>query len=302
MKKLSVIVLMLVSAFSVTQLFGQNKKSQTQMFEIKEKLCPAQITQVDPDANYMKRARKTYFSNTCQRQRAYNIYLPVGYSAAKKYPVVYFMHGIFGDENSMTDPKNKLQEITGNLQALGMAEEFILVLPNIFAAWQDNQRPAFSPDAVAPYDNFINELVNDLMPEIEKNYSVKTGRENTAIMGFSMGGRETLYIGLQRPDLFGYVCAISPAPGLVPQKDWAMNHVGQIPAEEAKFKDGDELPFVFMITCGTKDSVVGQFPKAYHELFEKNGVAHTWWEVPNADHNDVAIRSGYYNFIQRIFK
>lgn len=82
------------------------------------------------------------------------------------------------------------------------------------------------PEGIAPYDNFINDLANDLMPFIEENYSVLTGRENQAIAGFSMGGREALYIGFTRPDLFGYVLAIAPAPGLTPGTDWAMTHPG----------------------------------------------------------------------------
>ena len=51
---------------------------------------------------------------------------------------------------------------------------------------------------------------------MEKNYAVATGRENTAVCGWSMGGREALYIGLSRPDLFGYVAGYCPAFGLLP--------------------------------------------------------------------------------------
>ena len=86
------------------------------------------------------------------------------------------------------------------------------------------------------YDNFINDLTNDLMPFIEENYSVLTGRENQAIAGFSMGGREALYIGFTRPDLFGYVLAIAPAPGLTPGTDWALAHPGQMQEDELRIK------------------------------------------------------------------
>lgn len=54
-----------------------------------------------------------------------------------------------------------------------------------------------------------------------------------------------------------------------------------------------------MVCCGTNDSVVGRFPLSYHEIMEKNEVVHLWYEVPGADHNDQAIRSGLYNFILR---
>ena len=114
-----------------------------------------------------------------------------------------------------------------------------------------------------------------------------------------MGGRETLFIGLSRPDLFGYIGAIAPAPGLVPGKDSFMTHVGQMQEDEVKYDEDDVLPEFLMVCCGTRDSVVGKFPQSYHEIFERNGVGHLWYEVPGADHDSNAIRSGIYNFLIR---
>ena len=154
--------------------------------------------------------------------------------------------------------------------------------------------------ACLPYDNFINDLVNDLMPHIESEYSVLTGRENTYLAGFSMGGRETIFITLQRPELFGYVCAISSAPGIVPSHDNFMTHPGQIQESEMKFADGAITPDIFIICCGTKDSVVGTFPKSYHDLLEANGADHIWYEINGADHDNNAIKSGIYNLFKQI--
>ena len=81
-----------------------------------------------------------------------------------------------------------------------------------------------------------------------------------------MGGRETIFITLQRPELFGYVCAISAAPGIVPAQDSFMKHDGQMSEAEMKFAEGATEPNVFIICCGTRDSVVGTFPKQYHEI------------------------------------
>ena len=61
------------------------------------------------------------------------------------------------------------------------------------------------------------------------------------------------------------------------------------------------LPDSVLICCGTKDSVVGKFPKSYHQLFEKNGIEHIWFEILNADHDNNAIRAGLAYFIQGIF-
>ena len=155
---------------------------------------------------------------------------------------------------------------------------------------------------VLRYDNFINDLVTDLMPFIANKYSVYTDREHQAIAGFSMGGRETLYIGFTRPDLFAYMGAIAPAPGATPAQDWAMKHEGQMQEDEMTFDGKGYEPKVLMVCCGSKDGTVGQFPLGYHNIMERNGVAHTWYEVPDADHNAVAIRAGLHNFLRAIFK
>lgn len=154
----------------------------------------------------------------------------------------------------------------------------IVVFPDMYATTDPDLKPGFSDEAVAPYDNFINELTQTLIPYIESHYSALTDRENRGILGFSMGGRETLYIGLSRPDLFGYIGAISPAPGLTPARDWAMSHPGQLSEEELHFTKDAELPELLMICCGTADGVVGKFPESYHRILETNGVEHIWYE------------------------
>lgn len=266
--------------------------------------CPEEVSTPRDEVELGKVTHVNYFSKTCNMERGFTILLPASYDGVKKYPVIYFQHGIFGDENCMIfDKANRFKEITANLAADGMAKEVIIVFGNMYATSDPSLKPGFKQEEILPYDNFINELVNDLMPYVEANYAVLTGRENTAVCGFSMGGRESLYIGLKRPDLFGYVGAISPAPGLVPSKDWAMSHPGQMEEDEAKYAaDEKNIPELLMVCCGTSDGVVGQFPKSYHKLFEKNGVEHLWFEVLGADHNNVAIKCGFYQFMLRIFK
>lgn len=268
--------------------------------EVTETDCPADVCKRLEDGNYGTVEHVTYHSETTGLDRGANILLPPDYSADKEYSVLYFLHGIFGDEYSLiNDGNNKIPEILGNLAAEGKAREMIVVFPNMYASSDPNQKPAFDSEAVAPYDNFINDLVNDLIPFIESQYSISSDKADRAILGFSMGGRETLFIGVSRPDLFSCIGAISPAPGLTPAKDWAMTHEGQLQESELKITDADNLPKLLMICCGTKDSVVGTFPASYHEIMERNEVDHLWYEVPGADHNDQAIRSGLYNFVTR---
>lgn len=266
-----------------------------------EEKCPVTASNARPKVEYGKVTHGTYYSETCGMDRGYNILLPAGYSDEKKYPVLYMLHGIFGDENSFTnDSSNKIKEIVGNLAADGWIDETVVVFPNMYAKTDPAQQPGFTAEACLPYDNFVYDLVNDLMPFIESNYSVLTGRENTALAGFSMGGRETLYCSYMYPEKFAYVCAISPAPGLTPGKDNFMEHPGSITEDELRYAEDAVLPDRLMVCCGTKDSVVGKFPESYHEIFTRNGVEHTWWEIEGADHDNNAIKSGVYNLFKQI--
>lgn len=265
--------------------------------------CPESAMKRRENVVYPEVVHETYFSTTTGLDRGCNVVLPPNYDASKKYPVLYLLHGIFGDEYvHLRDGERKLLELLGNHAADGTAEEMVVVLPHMYASSDPNQQPAFNPEAVKPYDNFINDLVTDLMPFIASKYSVYTDREHQAIAGFSMGGRETLFIGFTRPDLFAYMGAIAPAPGATPAQDWAMTHAGQMQEDEMTFAGKEYKPKVLMVCCGSKDGTVGQFPLGYHTIMERNGVAHTWYEVPEADHNAVAIRAGLNNFLRAIFK
>ena len=262
--------------------------------------CPSDICIKQMGVQYGTVEHITYDSVTTGLTRGANVLLPADYSEDKQYAVLYFLHGIFGDEYSLiNDNNNKIKELVANLAAQGRTKEMIVVFPNMYAKTDPNQQPGFSAEAVLPYDNFINDLVNDLIPVIEGKYSVLTDRENRAILGFSMGGRETLFIGLSRPDLFGYIGAIAPAPGLVPGKDHFMEHVGQMQEADVKYAEEDILPELLMICCGTRDGVVGKFPESYHNIMTTNKVEHLWYEVPGADHDNNAIKSGMYNFLIR---
>ena len=261
--------------------------------------CPSTLLNKRSDVTYGTFVREQYYSEYCKRDRYYTILLPADYTPEKKYPVVYLLHGIFGDEKSFMG--SQVPQLIANMVADGLCREFILVCPNMYAAGEGTaQQPAFDAEACIPYDRFAKELVDCLMPHINEKYSTINGREGTNIAGFSMGGRETLYTCMLYPELFRYVCAMAPAPGMTPAKDNFMTHPGSLTEEEVKFAEGITIPDKIIICCGTKDSVVGKFPKGYHDLFDKNGISHIWYEIPNADHDMTTQYSGMYNFFKLI--
>ena len=241
---------------------------------------------------YPEIKKEQYFSKAANKNKNYNIMLPANYDSSKQYPVLYLLHGYYENEDRMiltgNSPPIPTREIITNAIAEGEAKEMIVVVPFVFTSATMNGPSGMNDQSNAAYDAFVDDIVDSLMPHIESKYSVATGRENTAVTGFSMGGREALLIGFKHPDKFGYVGAICPAPGVNSQWKWA--------SEEA-------APSLVLLTGGTNDATVGlQTPQGYHNNFDKAGTPHIWHIVEGGYHGDNCIRAHVYNFVRLIFK
>ena len=246
----------------------------------------------------------TYPSKTTGADRLCHVILPAGYTEEKTYPVLYLLHGIGGDHNEWLGG-NPL-EVIGNLAGAGEATEMIVVIPNVRAMKEDAiPQEVYGPVNIAAFDNFINDLRDDLMPFIAANFSIKTGRENTAIAGLSMGGRESLFIGFSMPETFGYIGAFSPAPGLLPLSFPGMGDrpafPGQFTEEQLSFKKGVPAPYFIMMCNGEQDEIVKLCTASYEAAFNKNGVEHLYYTMPGG-HDFTVWRNGLYQYAKRIFK
>lgn len=253
---------------------------------------PSDSHQEKPGVEYGTIIKKTYFSKKANKNKPYNILLPAGYDESKKYPVLYVLHGFFENEDRMITKSYSTmytRQIVGNAIASGEAKDMIVVCPLIFTSATKESATGFGDAAsVEGYNNFVDDIVDSLMPHIEENYSVKTGRDNTAVTGFSMGGMESLQIGMKYGDKFGYVGAICPAPGA---------------SGAFKWNNPDETPHLVFITGGTSDDVVGlNTPQGYHDNFTKNGVPHVWHVVQGGHHGDDSIHSSLYCYVRAVFQ
>ena len=248
--------------------------------------------------NYGDLKKVSYYSKTTGNTRNCYVLLPPDYSADKKYPVLYLLHGIGGTDSEWLQANPK--EILGNLKADGKCSDMIVVMPNVRASYDDSlPENILSIENINAFDNFINDLNNDLIPFINSNYSTKQGRENTAIAGLSMGGRESLYIGFKEPEKFAYIGAFSPAPGLLP--DSKLNYPGQFTASQFKIPQNSEItPKLIMICTGNNDTVVYEAPKLYHDTLANNNVNHIWYTI-DGNHDFTVWKHGLYNFLKRIF-
>lgn len=231
-----------------------------------------------------------YPSNSVGSVRNALIYTPPGFSANKKYPVLYLLHGIGGDENEWLNG-GQPNTILDNLYADKKIADMIVVMPNGRAMKDDSaEGNIMAPDKVEAFAFFENDLINDLIPYIEKNYPVLTDRENRAIAGLSMGGGQSLNFGLGNLDKFAWVGGFSSAPNtkapqeLVPQPEITK----------------DKLKLLW-ISCGDKDGLIS-FGKRLHDYLDENDVDHVYRVIPGGYHDFKVWKEGLFNLSQLLFK
>ena len=228
-----------------------------------------------------------YKSTTVGTVRKATVYLPPKYDAAKKYPVLYLLHGIGGDEREWLHGVPNV--ILDNLIADGKAVPMIIVMPNGRA--QENDRAEGNIMAAFPaFANFEYDLIKDLAPFVEAKYSVLPDKFHRAVAGLSMGGGQSLNFGLAHMDVFAYVGGFSSAPNtntpevLVPDPE----------------KTKAENALLWMV-CGSKDNLM--FSSSRLKAFcDEHGVPCTLIEYPDGQHDFVVWKYGLYNFAQLIFR
>ena len=229
----------------------------------------------------------TYNSKTVGVKRRALIYTPPGYSKNKKYPVLYLLHGIGGDEKEWFN-QGQPQVILDNLYAEKKVEPMIVVLPN-GRAMKDDSATGDVYGKAAAFATFEQDLLKDLIPYVEKTYSVIKDSEHRAIAGLSMGGGQSLNFGLGNLDKFAWVGGFSSAPNTkLPQELMPK-------PEEAKAK----LKLLW-ISCGDKDGLMS-FSKRTHDYMKANGVPHIFY-VDHGYHDFKVWKNSFYMYSQLIFK
>jgi enterochelin esterase-like enzyme len=231
----------------------------------------------------------TYFSKTVGTNRRALIYTPPGYSTDKKYPVLYLLHGIGGDEKEWLNGGHP-QVILDNLYAENKIEPMIVVMPNGRAMKDDRAvGNVFDKEKVEAFTVFEKDLLKDLIPFIEKKFPVIKDSEHRAIAGLSMGGGQSLNFGLGNLDKFAWVGGFSSAPNTKIPEQLLPN------PEEAKQK----LKLLW-ISCGDRDNLI-TFSSRTHDYLKKHNVDHIYYIEPGF-HDFKVWKNGLYMFSQLLFK
>ena len=212
--------------------------------------------------------------------RRMTVYTPAGYEANTKtrYPVVYILHGIGGDEDSWLT-HGRAAQILDNMIASGKVKPMIAVFTNGNISQQAavhqtgngyiHQTTMLPKTMEGTFETAFNEVVNF----IDKNYRTIAKKQSRAICGLSMGGFHSLYISANNPDLFGYVGLFSAAVGVT---DESVSPIYQnLDAKLAKQFAGK--PFYY-IACGDSDFLY-QANKEYMAKLDKAGYPYTYLET-----------------------
>jgi enterochelin esterase-like enzyme len=239
------------------------------------------------DAPHGRLEMITYESKSVGATRKMQIYTPTGYSNQRKYPVLYLLHGIGGDETEW-QRFARPNIVLDNLLAEGKSTPMIVVMPNGRA--QKNDRAQGNVFASAPaFAAFEQDLLKDVIPAIEARYSVQADREHRALAGLSMGGGQSLNFGLAHLETFAWVGAFSAAPNTKP--------AAELVPDPASVKEKLKLLWV---ACGKKDGLI-RISQGVHAYLKEKDVPHVWHVDGNA-HDPTEWKNNLYLFSQHIFR
>ncbi len=260
-----------------------------------------------------------YDSKSLGTHRQVRVYTPPGYSTDRKYPVLYLLHGIGGNDREWTRACHA-DNVVDNLLADGKIQPLIMVFPNGNSTVTADAAGEFPGEGAGVrgaarggaggvpggagggrsgagggrggFDSwgtpFENDLLKDIIPLIESKYSVSADREHRALAGLSMGGGQTLNIGLAHTETFAYVGGFSSAPNTKSPTELVSD-----PAALKQLK-------VLWLACGNKDGLI-RISQGVHNTLKEKGVPHVW-NVDSHAHDNTEWANNLYLFAQHIFK
>ena len=211
-----------------------------------------------------------YDSKILGINRRLTVYTPYGYEAnpKAKYPVLYLLHGAGGDEEAWSS-MGRTAQILDNLIAKGLAKPMIVVMPNGNPNQQAAQTfglPTTEYDWRDPANRnlYVQSLVEEIVPFIEKNYRTVAKKSHRAIAGLSMGGGHTIAASGMYPNVFDYICPLSMGANKSEELSAQLQGI-----KKAGYK-------LYWLACGNTDFLFEQ-ANQLDEALTENGLEHTYY-------------------------
>jgi len=220
-----------------------------------------------------------YHSEKLNADRRITVYTPAGYETnGQKYPVLYLLHGMGGDEDSWST-LGRAAQILDNLIVQGKAKPMIVVMTNgnsdLQAAWGESPTGYVTPTIELPKttDGSFEEAFPEVVAFVDKAYRTIAGKESRAIAGLSMGGFHSMQISKEYPTLFNYIGLFSASARFKGRKD---SHIYE--NCEAKIKTQfAQKPALYWIAIG-KDDFLYEENQKFRSFLDANGFQYTYVE------------------------
>lgn len=224
-------------------------------------------------------SRIWYDSPALGLERRMTVYTPAGYeTSGKRYPVLYLLHGMGGDEEAWIS-QGRTAQILDNLIAQGKAKPMIVVMPNGNASQEaapgESSRGMVPPTMQLPktMEGSYEQAFPEIVKFIDKNYRTIKSKSGRAIAGLSMGGFHSLHISKQYPDMFNYIGLFSAA--IMPNKEVSSPIYENM---EGKLKvQFDKNPALYWIAIGKTDFLY-KANEEYRKLLDEKGYKYTYYE------------------------
>ncbi|WP_287680795.1 esterase [Bacteroides sp.] len=220
-----------------------------------------------------------YDSPALGLERRMTVYTPAGYeTSGKRYPVLYLLHGMGGDEEAWIS-LGRTAQILDNLIAQGKAKPMIVVMPNGNASQEaapgESSRGMVPPTMQLPktMEGSYEQAFPEIVKFIDKNYRTIKSKSGRAIAGLSMGGFHSLHISKQYPDMFNYIGLFSAA--IMPNKEVSSPIYENM---EGKLKvQFDKNLALYWIAIGKTDFLY-KANEEYRKLLDEKGYKYTYYE------------------------
>lgn len=221
-----------------------------------------------------------YDSPVLGLRRRLTVYTPAGYenSGERRYPVLYLLHGMGGDENAWTE-LGRAAQILDNLIARGEAEPMIVVMPNGNASQEaapgETSAGLVAPTARLPktMEGSFETAFPEIVAYVDGTYRTRAEKGGRAIAGLSMGGFHALNISKEYPEVFDYIGLFSAAirPERMTGSPIYENFEGKLAAQFAA------RPALYYIAIGEKDFLY-ENNRRYRELLDSKGYPYEYYE------------------------
>jgi len=253
--------------------------------------APAGFADVLPGIPQGRVEEFSYYSDVTGTRRKASVYLPAGFSTDRRYPVLYLLHGIGGNQDEWRGYV-RAHTILDQLIASGKAVPMVVVMPNGRALPDDRPPPAdqtFTPGHVEGFAKFEGELLGSLIPAIDSKYPTIAERKQRAIAGLSMGGGQALNFGLGHLDTFAWIGGFSAAPNTRASAELLPN-----PLQARR-----QLQLLYL-SCGNKDGLIN-VSQALHQYLKQHHVPHVW-QVDEHGHDRDSWADSLYHFARQLFR